>query len=122
MTKEEYFESVECIAQDIVDRILEEAKSDFDIVDSDDEDDFYAFFKEEFVYVYDYSQQVHEAVDSSSWIIWSTRNVDVVSFTNHIDAWTEFGTLPKGNPILGIAYSAMCADVRDTIERLVEAM
>lgn len=122
MTKEEYFESVECIAQDIVDKMLEEAKSDFEIVDSDDEDDFYAYFKEEFVYGYDYTEQLHEAVDGSSWIIWTARNNFVVQNTNNIDAWTELGELPKGDPILGIAFWAMRADVRDKINELVEAM
>jgi len=122
MSKEEYFESVECIAQDIVDRMLEEAKTDFIIEDSDDEDDFYEYFKEEFVYGYDYTEQLHEAVDGSSWIIWTDKNNNVVQYTNNIDAWTEIGDLPKGNPILGIAFWAMMADVRDKINELVEAM
>lgn len=119
MTREEYFEDVESIAQDIVDRMLEEAKADFDI---DGYNDFNDFFKGEFVYGYDYSEDLHEAVGGSSWIIWTARNKFVVQSTNNIDAWTELGELPKGDPILGIAFWAMMADVRDKINELVEAM
>ena len=121
MTREEYFEDVESIAQDIVDRMLEEAKPDFYEV-QDDFLDFNDFFKGEFVYGYDYNEDLHEAVDGSSWIIWTNRHNFVVQNTNNIDAWTELGELPKGDPILGIAFWAMMADVRDKINELVEAM
>lgn len=123
MTKEEYFESVESIAQDIVDKMLEEAKSDYQEYDYEEAyGDFITYFKDEFVYGYDYTEQLHEQVDGSSWIIWTARHNFVVQNTNNIDAWTELGDFPKGNPILCIAFWAMMADVQDKINELIEEL
>ncbi len=65
---------------------------------------------------------VHESVDGSQWVIYTRRNLYVLLFTDHDDAYEDIGEIPTKDGASGVyqflAFFAMRADVVDELERL----
>ena len=69
----------------------------------------------------DLSDRVHELVDGSQWVIYTWRNLRVLQYTAHFDAYegeTSLSTQSLSSILTVSAYYAMQADVHEAIARL----
>ena len=69
----------------------------------------------------DLSDRVHELVDGSQWVIYTWRNLRVLQYTAHFDAYegeTSLSTQSLSSILTVSAYYAMHADVYAEIARL----
>lgn len=103
----EYSDSVEGIAEDILNELEVKTQEDFENVENDVHD------------------RVWENVDSSQWIIYYTKNLTVLEQSQNSDAIDDAGidldTSQGWRHILAqVAFFAMEADVKDAIKRQVE--
>lgn len=72
----------------------------------------------------DVTDAIHEQVDGSSWIIYTRLAPKVLEYSRNDGAMEDEGMCPESMPSGGLdtlitqaAYFAMCADVRDELER-----
>jgi hypothetical protein len=66
---------------------------------------------------------IHESVDGNYWVIYTHANYKTLQYTDHDDAFEEFGDLPREwHKILPfVAFCAMKADVLEKYQELVAA-
>lgn len=72
----------------------------------------------------DVTDAIHEAVDGSSWVIYTAMAPKVLEYSSNDGAMEDEGMYPESLPSGGLdalitqaAYFAMCADVRDELDR-----
>jgi hypothetical protein len=106
-----YWESVRDIAQDIATDHLAET-----FANDDDRS-------------YDLIERIAESVDGSQWVIYTYRALLVRSFSDHADAYEQYGfsDLTNGSHgdldaiITRSAYLAMHDDVHEVLDRILDA-
>jgi RNase adaptor protein for sRNA GlmZ degradation len=66
-------------------------------------------------------EAIDEAVDSSEWVIYTWRNMEVLRISQHDDAYLELGIdaldFKHGIPWNQLAYAAMLEDVTEAYHR-----
>ncbi len=69
-------------------------------------------------------EHVFQSVDGNHYVIYTYANLDVLRFTEHDDAYEDFGELPDDKGASGLfaylAFCAMRADAMDELARLRE--
>tara|TARA_R100001086_G_scaffold31123_1_gene14153 strand:+ start:142 stop:486 length:345 start_codon:yes stop_codon:yes gene_type:complete len=67
----------------------------------------------------DYTDRVSEHVDSSEWVIYTWRAMEVLRISDHGEAYMDYGTvdLEGGIPWSLLAYAAMEQDVHEAYSR-----
>ena len=101
MTYKDYFETVEMYAIDAIDQATENGDID------------------------EWSDYVHESVDSSSYIIYTHKSRKVLEHTNNEEAYVDdYGVEPKdfeqGIPWEKFEYCAMVADVSEKAQQILD--
>ena len=101
MTYKDYFETVEMYAVEAIDQAKENGNID------------------------EWSDHVHEFVDSSSYIIYTQKSREVLEHTNNEEAYVDdYGVEPKdfeqGIPWEKFAYCAMVADVSEKVHQILD--
>ncbi len=97
-TSQEYREHVNTIAEDIAERMRKGEVSEL-------------------------TDEIHEACDADSWVIYTSGNFDILQHCSNHDAYTDdFGEVPtvSGGSInwAALAYAALAYDVFDAISRM----